>query len=62
MLWRVKPKNMSNCEWVSVDQLSVMGAESEATLILILFKEVLLPLMNPIDGMGLEPEHLGQPV
>jgi len=53
---------MSNCEWGSVDQLSVVGAESEATLILILFKEVLLPLMNPIDGMGLEPEHLGQPV
>jgi hypothetical protein len=51
---------MSNCEWVSVDQLSVMGAESEATLILILFKEVLLHLMNPFDGMGFEPEQLGQ--
>jgi hypothetical protein len=51
---------MSKCEWVSVDQLSVVGAESEATLIVILFKEVLLHLMNPIDGMGLEPEQLGQ--
>jgi hypothetical protein len=51
---------MSNCEWVSVDQLSVVGAESEATLILIFFKEVLLHLMNPIDGIGLEPEQLGQ--